>query len=74
MHNQDEAHVDANDEIKAQTLLDNLTDTTILHLACHGFQDPSDLLKSGSAMQDEMLTVERLMPLPLPLPRAFLAF
>jgi CHAT domain-containing protein len=58
--------------VKAQTLLDRLPTTTILHLACHGLQDATDPLKSGFVMQDETLTIERLMPLPLP--HAFLAF
>jgi CHAT domain-containing protein len=58
--------------VKAQTLLDRLPEATILHLACHGLQDATDPLKSGFVMQDERITIEKLMPLPLP--RAFLAF
>jgi hypothetical protein len=45
---------------------------TILHLACHGLQHAEDPLKSGFVMQDGVLTIEQLMPLPLP--HAFLAF
>jgi CHAT domain-containing protein len=56
----------------AQALMDKLPEATILHLACHGYQDPKDPIKSGFMMQDEMLTIEKLVPLPLP--RAFLAF
>ncbi|EIN06809.1 hypothetical protein PUNSTDRAFT_136640 [Punctularia strigosozonata HHB-11173 SS5] len=58
--------------IKAQSLLEKLPQATILHLACHGHQDPENPLKSGFVMQDEMLTIERLMPVALP--NAFVAF
>jgi CHAT domain-containing protein len=44
----------------------------MLHLACHGHQDPENALNSGFVMSDEMLTIERLMQVPLP--RAFMAF
>jgi CHAT domain-containing protein len=56
----------------AATLLEHLPSATILHLACHGRQDPNNALKSGFVMSDEMLTIEQLMPIPLP--HAFLAF
>jgi CHAT domain-containing protein len=58
--------------ILAETLLQKLPDATILHLACHGYQDPEYALRSGFVMDDEMLTIERLLPIPLP--RAFMAF
>jgi CHAT domain-containing protein len=64
--------LDAELGASAQALMDKLPEATILHLACHGYQDPKDPIKSGFMMQDEMLTIEKLVPLPLP--RAFLAF
>ncbi|EIN05621.1 hypothetical protein PUNSTDRAFT_18498, partial [Punctularia strigosozonata HHB-11173 SS5] len=53
-------------------LLENLPKATILHLACHGHQDPEDPLKSGFVLRDKMLTIEELMHIPLP--HAFMAF
>ncbi|EIN05289.1 hypothetical protein PUNSTDRAFT_137972 [Punctularia strigosozonata HHB-11173 SS5] len=64
--------VEGSSGVTAKTLLEKLPDTTILHLACHGYQDRMDPLRSGFAMQDEMLTIERLMPIPLS--GAFMAF
>jgi CHAT domain-containing protein len=58
--------------ITSSVLLDKLPEATILHLACHGHQDPDNALSSGFVMSDEMLTIERLMHVPLP--RAFMAF
>jgi CHAT domain-containing protein len=72
LSNSDEALVGYNEGLTAKELLENLPEATILHLACHGYQDPENALKSGFVMRDEMLTIERLMPVPLP--RAFMAF
>jgi CHAT domain-containing protein len=58
--------------VTAGTLLEKLPEANILHLACHGHQDSEDALKSGFIMSDEMLTIENLLPIPLP--RAFMAF
>jgi CHAT domain-containing protein len=58
--------------ISAHTLLANLPDTTILHLACHGHQDAEDALQSGFVMSDKILTIESLMSVPMP--HAFMAF
>jgi CHAT domain-containing protein len=60
------------DQITASALLASLTEANILHLACHGYQDAENPLLSGFVMSDEILTIERLMPVPLP--RAFMAF
>ncbi|EIN05816.1 hypothetical protein PUNSTDRAFT_74190, partial [Punctularia strigosozonata HHB-11173 SS5] len=68
----DDATTDRNGGIRAAELLEKLPDATILHLACHGFQDPVNPLQSGFAMRDEMLTIEKLMPMPLP--HAFFAY
>jgi CHAT domain-containing protein len=62
----------AGEGISAQTLLANLPDTTILHLACHGHQNSENALQSGFVMSDEILTIESLIPVPLP--HAFMAF
>jgi hypothetical protein len=58
--------------VTASALLDKLPEATILHLACHGRQDPDNALNSGFVMSDEILTIERLMHVPLP--QAFMAF
>jgi CHAT domain-containing protein len=66
-------HADGDSEgVTAIALLDKLPEATILHLACHGCQDAENALRSGFVMSDEMLTIERLMQVPLP--RAFMAF
>jgi CHAT domain-containing protein len=61
-----------NGGVTAGALLEKLPEATILHLACHGHQDPEDALKSGFVMSDKMLTIEKLLPIPLS--RAFMAF
>jgi CHAT domain-containing protein len=58
--------------VTASGLLTRLPEATILHLACHGRQDPENALNSGFVMSDKMLTIERLMQVPLP--QAFMAF
>ena len=55
-----------------QDMLDKLPQAAILHLASHGYQNPQNPLDSGFLMSDDILTVSTLMPMPLP--RAFLAF
>jgi CHAT domain-containing protein len=68
----DLADRDGNRGSNAQALLENLPDVSILHLACHGMQDHHNPLKSGFVMSDQVLTIESLIPVPLP--QAFLAF
>ncbi|EIN11657.1 hypothetical protein PUNSTDRAFT_62058, partial [Punctularia strigosozonata HHB-11173 SS5] len=58
--------------VTAEELVEKLPHATILHLACHGHQHSEDPLQSGFVMQDKMLTIEMLMPIPLP--HAFMAF
>jgi CHAT domain-containing protein len=58
--------------ISAETLLANLPDTTVLHLACHGHQNSENAPQSGFVMSDKILTIENLIPVPLP--NAFMAF
>lgn len=57
---------------RVRTVLEELPNATILHLACHGYQDPKNPLASGFLLRDEMLTIAKLMPTSLP--NAFLAF
>jgi CHAT domain-containing protein len=45
---------------------------SIVHLSCHGVQDPIEPLNSGFCLSDEKLTITALMDIHLP--RAFLAF
>jgi CHAT domain-containing protein len=62
----------ADDRATAGALIASLPDADVLHLACHGYQDAQNPLLSGFVMSDEMLTIEKLMRVPLP--RAFMAF
>jgi CHAT domain-containing protein len=62
----------ASEGITAEALLANLPDTTILHLACHGHQNSENALQSGFVMSNVILTIESLIPVPLPY--AFMAF
>jgi CHAT domain-containing protein len=52
-------------------VLRQIHSASVLHLACHGTQNPSDALQSGFYLEDELLSVSKLMELDLP--RAFLA-
>jgi CHAT domain-containing protein len=45
---------------------EKLPEASILHLACHGHQDPEHPLDSGFVMRDGMLTVADIMALRLP--------
>lgn len=53
-------------------VLSNVAGVNILHLACHGYADTTDVLESGFVMADRMLTVKALMGLNIP--HAFFAF
>lgn len=55
-----------------ENVLTVLPEASILHMACHGYQDPDDPLQSGFEMLDDRLTVHKLMKLKIP--RAFFAF
>lgn len=50
----------------ADDVLQNVNKTSILHMACHGFQRPGRPLESGFMMQDKVLNVSRLISLDLP--------
>jgi CHAT domain-containing protein len=56
----------AGDEATVQSVVSNLPETTILHLACHGHQDPEDPLMSGFSLQDGRLTLAQLMEIHTP--------
>lgn len=49
----------------AQAMLCGLPHTTFLHLACHGYQDPTNPLESGFVLQDRMLTLGEILALKL---------
>lgn len=53
-------------------IIDAIPQANILHLASHGHQDRESPLESGFILEDDILTISRLMPLSLP--NAFLAF
>jgi CHAT domain-containing protein len=52
-------------------VLEYIQSASILHLACHGSQNPAEALQSGFMLDDGLLTVSKLMELELP--NAFLA-
>lgn len=54
------------------SVMAKVPEANVLHLACHGHQDPTQPLASGFVMSDGMLTIAKLMSLNLD--RAFLAF
>ena len=56
----------------ASRVIQQLPNTSILHMSCHGLQDMNDPLESGFLMRDRKLTVAQLMDLNLP--SAFFAF
>lgn len=56
----------------APAILERLPHASILHLACHGQQDPLDPLESGFVVQGGMLTIAKLMSLNLD--NAFLSY
>jgi CHAT domain-containing protein len=58
--------------VRVASVLGALPDATVLHLACHGYQDRRNPLASGFVLRDGVLTVARLMRVALP--DAFLAF
>lgn len=58
--------------VTVPTIVGNLPEATILHLACHGYQDFKNPLESSFVLQDGRLTVSKLMGLSTP--KAFLAF
>jgi tetratricopeptide (TPR) repeat protein len=59
-------------QASAETVAQQLSDTTIAHFACHGTQNASRPLESGFHLREGMLDVADLMRLDLP--HAFLAF
>jgi CHAT domain-containing protein len=52
-------------------VLEHLQSASIVHFACHASQNPNHPLQSGFFLDDELLTVSKLMELELP--NAFLA-
>lgn len=50
------------------SMLRKLPSTAVLHLACHGFQDPASPLDSGFILSDGTLTVRDLLKLRLDRP------
>jgi CHAT domain-containing protein len=53
-------------------MAEEMRDSSMVHLACHGTQNSQDALESGFLLGDGQLTVARLMDLKLN--RAFFAF
>jgi CHAT domain-containing protein len=53
-------------EATVQNILAELPAAAVLHLACHGHQDPEDPLASGFSLQDGRLTLSQLMEVHIP--------
>ena len=66
------AHLELPLNAQHSDVTENLPRASILHMACHGYQDRNDPLDSGFVMKDRTLSVLELMSLQLP--NAFLAF
>lgn len=45
----------------ADRVFSQLSDVSIVHLACHGMQDPADALNSAFILSDGRLTIARIM-------------
>jgi CHAT domain-containing protein len=56
---------------RCDAVFDHIQSATIVHLACHGTQNPANALESSFHLEDGLLPVSRLMELELP--SAFLA-
>ncbi|PSR79875.1 hypothetical protein PHLCEN_2v6863 [Hermanssonia centrifuga] len=69
---EDDTLLDPQAGATVNTILDNLRDANIFHLASHGTQIPDNSLDSGFIMRDSKLTISSLMQLPQP--KGFLAF
>lgn len=69
---EDDCNLATSAGVTVRTMIERLPGASILHLACHGSQNPDNPLESGFIMRDGMLTIENVMPLPLS--NALLAF
>jgi CHAT domain-containing protein len=47
------------------SILEEMEDASVIHLACHGQQDPEEPLESGFMLQDGRLTVSHVIQLKL---------
>jgi CHAT domain-containing protein len=59
-------------ETTVDKVLGLLSRATVVHFACHGFQDPQHPLRSGFQLKDGRMTVARIIQQHLP--AAFFAF
>jgi CHAT domain-containing protein len=59
-------------ESMVNNVLEEIPEASIIHLACHGTQDPKNPLESGFHLADGTLSVAQIMRLHLP--NGFLAF
>jgi CHAT domain-containing protein len=55
----------------SKSVFEHIRSASILHMACHGTQNPANALHSGFFLEDELLPVSKMMQLELP--HAFLA-
>lgn len=69
---EEDATVNPENGVTLSTVMEQLPQATVLHLACHGKQDHNDPLESGFILKDDILPIMKLMPASLP--NAFLAF
>jgi CHAT domain-containing protein len=69
-------HMGIDDDAELGTTVDQVVETlhqvAVVHLACHGYQDPQNPLKSGFFLRDGKLTIAKIMQQQLQ--SAFFAF
>jgi CHAT domain-containing protein len=51
--------------LRLANILEEMEDASVIHLACHGQQDPKEPLESGFMLQDGRLTVSHILQLKL---------
>jgi CHAT domain-containing protein len=51
--------------LRLTNILEEMEDASVIHLACHGRQDPEEPLESGFMLQDGRLTVSHVIQLKL---------
>jgi CHAT domain-containing protein len=51
--------------LRLANILEEMEDASVIHLACHGQQDPEEPLASGFLLQDGLLTMSHIIQLKL---------
>jgi CHAT domain-containing protein len=73
-HNGDLTLAETNSNVTVSQVVAKLPRASILHLACHGYQDQESPLNSGFALEDGPLAIRKLFEIQIPYARlAFLS-